>query len=283
MHVDDPMQPSIVGHYIQPPFSVLDRRKGEWRKRTQWWREQLPDDADGRDVACNASGGIMSIGDGVSRFDPTLAEVFYRWWTASGDLVFDPCCGGVTRGLVASAMRRRYVGVDVRSEQVAANSAYGDMWRVGDGRVGHMSGVDAVFTCPPYWRLERYSDQSDDMSAMTLAQYRQAVNEIAAASYGALAENRYIGVVISDARGRDGLYAGLPAMWWQAMSDAGFGMLADMVVLDPVGRKYLTGWKLLGTSRKPTRVHQYLLVGVKGDARQAAARLHSKDMHTTPI
>ena len=35
--------------------------------------------------------------------------------------VLDPFCGGPVRGLVASATGRKYTGLDIRKEQVAAN------------------------------------------------------------------------------------------------------------------------------------------------------------------
>ena len=282
MHVNDPAQPSIVGHYIQPPFSVLDRKKGEWQKRTRWWRDRLPDDAIGREATSNASTGIMSIGDGISRFDPTVAEIFYRWWTKPGDVVIDPFSGGPTRGLVAQAMGRNYHGIDIRPEQVAANRQHGDLWQVGDAITWRPPPADAIFTCPPYAHLERYSDDPRDLSTLDWPQFQGEYSVAIHKMVASLHDDRYIGIVISDIRDKTGMYLGLPDLTRQALRQAGCGILADMVILDPIGRKYLTGWKLLGQSRKPQRVHQHLIIGVKGKPSGAAERLQAWGMHITP-
>lgn len=283
MHVTDPDQPPIVGHYIQPPFSVLDRRKGDWQKRTRWWRDQLPDDAEGRTAASNPQSGIMSIGDGISRFDPTLAEIFYRWWTKPGDRIYDPFAGGVTRGLVAQHMGRTYHGVDIRQQQVDTNRKHSDLWDVGDATT-HIETVpaDAVLTCPPYGDLERYSDDPRDLSAMAWETFTIHYAEALRSAIESMSADRYIGIVISDIRGKDGGYRGLPDLTRTILRDEGVTIVGDMVILDPIGRKHLTGWKLLGQSRKPTRVHQEMVIGVVGDPVVAAKRLWSSRMHEPP-
>lgn len=282
MHVNDPAQPTIVGHYIQPPFSILDRRKGEWRKRTQWWRTQIPDDAEGRSAPCNPSKGIMSIGDGTSRFDPTIAEIFYRWWTRKGDHIIDPFSGGPTRGLIAEKMGRKYTGIDIRPEQIAANRQYGDHWEIGDATHWSPPPADAIFTCPPYLGLERYSDNPHDLSNMGLEDYDTAIHAAIANTMAALRNHRYIGIVISDVRGKDGNYQRLPDLIRTALATSGCHIVNSLIVVDPVGKKYLTGWKLLGQSRKVQRTHQELIIAVKGDNRTAAQRLFTPDMHHTP-
>ena len=57
----------------------------------------------------------------LSIFDPVLCEVAYRWFCPPGGSVLDPFAGGSVRGLVATRLGRRYFGVDLRDEQVAAN------------------------------------------------------------------------------------------------------------------------------------------------------------------
>ena len=73
------------------------------------------------------------------------------------------------RGIVASRLGRRHVGIELRPEQVAANRAQLAFaadplpdWRVGDahdlGTIASDVAADLIFSCPPYWNLERYSD-----------------------------------------------------------------------------------------------------------------------------
>ena len=78
-----------------------------------------------------ALGGYMANGSvvdregagqtGTSIFDPVLCELMYRWFCPPEGTILDPFAGGSVRGIVASKMGRRYVGVDLRAEQVEAN------------------------------------------------------------------------------------------------------------------------------------------------------------------
>lgn len=61
------------------------------------------------------------LSSGTSIFDPTLCELAYRWFSPVGGRVLDPFAGGSVRGIVAAALGRQYVGVDLRAEQVEAN------------------------------------------------------------------------------------------------------------------------------------------------------------------
>lgn len=58
---------------------------------------------------------------GTSIFDPVLCELAYRWFSPPGGTILDPFAGGSVRGIVAAKLGRRYIGIDLRSEQIEAN------------------------------------------------------------------------------------------------------------------------------------------------------------------
>lgn len=273
--IDSPDQPRIVGHYIQPPFSVLNRRERAWQQRRAEWRAVIPDDAIGRTATSTPTSGVMAIGDGISRFDPVVAELFYRWWTVPGDIVYDPFCGGPTRGAVAHMMGRPYIGVDVRPEQITANRATfdGPTWRVGDARDSLDEPVDAILTCPPYVGLERYSDLPSDLSTLTWDSFAPAMRDAIRAATSALREDRFAGFVVGDVRDSDGGYVGLPDLVRDSLVGAGLSVVATVVLVDPIGTRRLVGWKNLAAGRIVQRVHQELIVAVKGDRKAAATRI----------
>lgn len=215
--------------------------------------------------------------------NPTIAEIFYRWWTRKGDHIIDPFSGGPTRGLIAEKMGRKYTGIDIRPEQIAANRQYGDHWEIGDATSWSPPPADAIFTCPPYLGLEHYSDNPHDLSNMGLEDFDTAIHAAIANTVAALRNHRYIGIVISDVRRKDGSYQRLPDLIRTALAASGCHIVNSLIVVDPVGKKYLTGWKLLGQSRKVQRTHQELIIAVKGDIRTAAQRLATPDMHHTPL
>lgn len=124
-----------------PPFTVLDARQGYWRRRKRMWLGLGIESELGRDVAganirfgansamrraLHGEGKDFAAGGGVeapalSIFDPVLAELAYRWFSPADGVVLDPFAGGAVRGVVAARTGRRYVGVDLRPEQVEAN------------------------------------------------------------------------------------------------------------------------------------------------------------------
>lgn len=61
------------------------------------------------------------LSSGTSIFDPVLCELAYRWFSPPGGRILDPFAGGSVRGIVAAALGRHYVGIDLRPEQVEAN------------------------------------------------------------------------------------------------------------------------------------------------------------------
>lgn len=63
------------------------------------------------------------LSSGTSIFDPVLCELAYRWFSPPGGRILDPFAGGSVRGIVAAALGRHYVGIDLRPEQVEANRA----------------------------------------------------------------------------------------------------------------------------------------------------------------
>lgn len=66
-------------------------------------------------------GGMAAGQTGTSIFDPVLCELSYRWFSPPGGVILDPFAGGSVRGIVCAALGRRYVGIDLRPEQIEAN------------------------------------------------------------------------------------------------------------------------------------------------------------------
>lgn len=281
----------LAGTYIEPPMSVIDRRSGRWKRRAAQWR------ALGIRSELGREGGLLhpetsylrirsdASDSGTSIFDPVLTELCLRWYSRPGDRVLDPFAGGSVRGVVSSALGRWYTGVDLRADQVEANREQaglgGDVapeWIVGDSArlpdlldTGYEA--DLILTCPPYGDLERYSDDPADLSTMAWRDFLDAYRLILRHSVDALARDRFVCVVVSDVRDRSGTYRGLPWETVRALSDAGAHTIADAVILDPMGSKQMTAARTFEAGRLLQRVHQYLIVAVRGDRRVASARL----------
>lgn len=300
--IEAPPPVSLADKFGVPPMSVLDRRGGEWQDRKRRWGSLGMQSELGRDAGASKSMvegdhfmarllrgetgdmGVM-LGGGVSIFDPVVCELAYRWHTLPGDRILDPFAGGSVRGIVASTLARWYVGVDLRGEQIAANEAQthlgsdiaprwiqGDSARLSD-HLDPADEFDLVFSCPPYADLEVYSDNPRDLSRMPYEEFRDAHARIIAAATARLRNDRFAAWVISDVRDKKGAYRGLVVDTIRAFEAAGLSFHNDAVLLDQVGTAAVRAERPFRATRKLTRVHQHLLIFVKGDAKRAATRL----------
>lgn len=241
---------------------------------TSAWAEQ-------RGGAVAAPGGS----GGASIFDPTLCELVYSWFSPPGGLVLDPFAGGSVRGIVASRLGRRYLGIELRPEQIAANeeqaraicrpSDPNPEWILGDARdsaeLTAGRHADLVFSCPPYGDLEVYSDDPRDLSTLPWERFAPAYRACVAGAISALKPDRFACFVVGDFRAKSngGSYRGFPEYTAAAMAAAGAAKYNEMILVTPCGSLPIRVASQFPASRKIGKTHQNVLVGVKGDARKA--------------
>ena len=126
---EQPKQNGILAdRFGIPPFSVLNAREGWWQKRKKQWLDLgiKSEVGRGEELTYNISKGdvgkrILAAGGATSIFDPVITELVYRWFSAPDSVILDPFAGGSVRGIVAAILGRKYIGVDLRKEQVEAN------------------------------------------------------------------------------------------------------------------------------------------------------------------
>lgn len=276
---------SLNDRFGAPPFSVLDARQGYWAEGKRRWLDAGVMSAEGRADELIASclktdaytNGTEYMAPSTSIFDPFLAELMCRWFCPPGGSVLDPFAGGSVRGIVAEATGHPYTGIELRHEQVEANRAnardlgLSPTWICDDAlnildRVGERS-ADMVLTCPPYADLEVYSDDPRDLSAMGYDAFLDAYREIISRTCRCLRDGRLAVVVIGDVRAPDGTYRGLVSETQRAFSDAGLSLYDDMVYLEPLGTAAVRAPRSMDSMRKVTKVHQSVLVFLKGGQR----------------
>jgi DNA modification methylase len=220
----------------------------------------------------------MSSQTGTSIFDPVLCELMYRWFAPEGGTVLDPFAGGSVRGLVAASLGHPYTGIDLSRRQIEANRAQAGLlspeapvpeWIAADSRTalaGIQDGVDLVFSCPPYFDLEVYSDDPADISAMSYPDFAEAYDDIIAQAVGKLRRGRFAVFVVSEVRGPTGPYRGLVPHTIRAFERAGAAFYNEIVLVNSIGSLPIRITKQFEASRKIGRTHQNVLVFVKGGA-----------------
>lgn len=235
--------------------------------------------------SCWPAAGVESqygTASGTSIFDPVLCELAYRWFCPPGGTIVDPFAGGSVRGIVASHCGRRYVGVELRQEQVTANREQEAIatdpkpeWRCGDSRdIDRIAaGIDAdfVFSCPPYADLEVYSDDPADLSTLDYPAFRESYREIIAKTCAILKNDRFACFVVGDVRDKSGNYYNFVGDTVEAFRAAGLNYYNEAILVTAVGSLPIRVGKQFTSGRKLGKTHQNVLVFVKGDGKKAAA------------
>jgi hypothetical protein len=230
------------------------------------------------------AGGMAANQSGTSIFDPVLTELSYRWFCPPGGQILDPFAGGSVRGIVASFLGRRYLGVELREEQIAANrhqagqicraGALVPEWIEGDSR--HQDTLlpegfeaDFVFSCPPYADLEVYSEDPRDLSTMDYGDFLAAYIEIIAKACARLRNDRFACFVVGDVRDKSGFYRGFPWHTISAFEAAGLRLYNEAVLYTAAGSLPMRVNRQFSAGRKFGKTHQNVLVFCKGDWRKA--------------
>jgi DNA modification methylase len=270
------------------PFSVLDSKTKEWRKRKKIWLSKGIKSELGRDDDLMSFQRIYSKGNKrlfedrkTSVFCPVLTELMYKWFCIDGGKILDPFAGGSVRGIVANYLNYNYCGIELREEQVKSNVEQSNEilinnskpnWMVGDSEklleeIDNES-FDMVFTCPPYFDLEVYSDNKDDLSNMDfdnfVIKYKNILNKVVEK----LKNNRFLCIVIGDVRDKDrtkNWYRDLISLTKNIIQDnEGMHLYNDIILLDNIGTSAMRVEQAF-TKRKLVKIHQNVLVFYKGE------------------
>jgi len=263
------------------PFSILDTRTKEWQTRKRWWISTYGIKSEqGREHVQSSSKFWTDEDESTaSIFDATLCEVMYEWFVPKGGKILDPFAGGSVRGIVAEEMGYKYTGIDVSKTQIEANKLQSSKptYLEGDSEVileTHIPNhsVDFVFTCPPYYDLEVYTDNPDDLSNLSISDFDAKYRSILKKSADKLKDNRFFTIVVSEVREQSvtgnykiGKYKGLVWKTIQFLEECGLSFYNDMVLFNSQHQASRVASTYFERNRKVASVHQNILVFVKGN------------------
>ncbi|KAL1503698.1 hypothetical protein AB1Y20_012171 [Prymnesium parvum] len=278
----------LASRFGAPPFSVLDARKGYWRKRRKYWERTYGMRSElGRGDNLLGFKGLGGDGArGTSVFCPVLTEMMYRWFCPSGGTVLDPFAGGCVRGCVAARLGLAYVGVDLSEAQLEENRRQAEsmraiaasaaaqwtppLWIASDSReLPRLEGVprpvDFVFSCPPYFNLEAYSDDPRDLSCVrSYAAFNAAHRDIIRAAVDRLGKNRFCCFVVGEIRDEDGFMCNFVSDTIAAFLDAGVRLYNHAVMMLPLHSLPMRASNVFSAAAKLGMCHQHILVFYKG-------------------
>lgn len=152
-----------------------------------------------------------------SEFNPELAKRIILYWSNKGDTILDPFAGRSTRMVVASMLGRNYMGFEISPialEDLKEKRAHRQLslnpsdialdLRLADGCLldgVQDNSVDFIFTCPPYWNLERYESVPGQLSdCLTYEGFLERVEVCAKNCYRVLKPSKFVAWVVADFR-----------------------------------------------------------------------------------
>jgi len=285
--------------FEEPTISILDRRSGRWQTRKKYWKNQGIASELGRnenliyrpalETDSSISKKIRAIGNGTSVFDPALAECLIEWFSKEGNMIFDPFAGGSVRGLVSSLKSRQYLGIDLSESQIKENkkqlhlakNEFEPIWKQGNSCeinsiIPEGFRADFILSCPPYFNLERYTKDENDLSNMSWNSFLDSYRIIIKSSVSLLNENRFIAWVIGDVRDEEGFLLPFIPETIKAFEDSGARLYNHAITADIIGSGAMVMRERFLKSRKIVTKHQHCLIFVKGNPIQAAQYLNGE-------
>lgn len=297
--------PARVLHekYIVPPFSVFNTHQPYWKERTEFWNRIGLYGTNGRVTDSNGlsydnrrmdnyatkKSGSKKTNNGTSIFSPVLAEVVYKWFAVPGSRVFDPFAGGIVRGGMAAMLGHSYVGCDINPAQVDSNYEEKQRlfekynisgcceWVCQDAAEYTGEKADLVFTCPPYYNLELYTNDPRDLSnCENYAEFIKKYTQIVYLCYNVLKNDSFMVWVVSDVRDKKTTeYYGLVADTIKIAQQAGFKLYNEIILYNETGNLAIVSGDYIDRYRKVGRQHQNVLVFFKGDPKNIKEKFGS--------
>ena len=279
-------EPLLRDKFIEPPFSILDSKQGNWRNRVNKWKSIGIKSEIGRQNIIRKPTGNLSVEgakktghkvhDGTSIFDPALCEVLYHWFCPKNGKILDPFAGGSVRGIVANYLGYKYTGIDIRQEQIDSNRDQAlnilqvnnqPQWYVGDSNIvldtEFNYKFDLIFSCPPYAYLEVYSDIKGDISNMDYNTFIEAYKSIIKKSIYHLKTGGFACFVVGEVRDKNGNYIGFVPDTIKSFEMAGMKYYNECIYLQGLGGACLNAGRFMDKSKKVKKIHQNVLIFIK--------------------
>ena len=250
---------------IWPVDELIRRRVRDWRRltgetgHTGERAEKFRKDHD------SVFTGTYSV------FPAPLAEwILLRYGGEPGGRVLDAFAGGPPRAIVSSIMGYEYHGFEIRTEQINENlriinglGLKNIMYHLGDGceLETDINGFDVAFTCPPYFNLEVYSDQKDDISNLpTYEDFDREMRKCALAHKPLMKPGAFVCIVIGNFRDKKtGELVDFRADTVENFRSAGFKFWQEVILSKNFGsaaKRSTNAWK----GKKLVSRHEFLLV-----------------------
>lgn len=251
-------------------------------QRTRQHREELgisfkeyldkyvPDDVKEREAS-----KVLSAG--VSLLDPVMAEIVCRWFGQDNCKTFDCFAGDSVFGYVSAHLGNEFIGIELRPEQARLNNERVEGMTAryinddGQNVAQHIApdSQDLLFSCPPYFDLEKYSDLENDASNQdSYEDFIKILENAFKAAVGCLKDNRFAVIVVGDVRDKStGFYYDFCGDIKRIFKEVGMQLYNEIILVETGASTALCAGRYM-ESRKVAKMHQNILVFYKGKTKE---------------
>jgi hypothetical protein len=286
---------SAVRHKLLAHITMTnawDTVKGDWLRIKREWNEKINEAGAikgvlnpmfaSRDGCWQGSNGFANVVTGHSHngnasvLDPVACEVILRFFMPrEGRRVYNPFGGGVQFGFVAGSYGYDYIASEIRQNQCDANNLIcqdlnSAKWIKSDSSLYEPEGMfDLVFTCPPYYKVEKYTDydgtspEGEINSFSTYEQFRDALFSGYKIAMAHLNDNCFFVVMTGDSRDKNGAYYCSEAETEMFLKDQGLSIYNKIVYLECEFTRLAHAKKTLNMRKFPKR-EQKIIIAYKG-------------------
>jgi hypothetical protein len=221
-----------------------------------------------------------SFNGNASVLDPVACEVILRFFMpANGKRVYNPFGGGVQFGFVTGSNGYEYIASEIRQNQCDANNILcqdfeNTKWIKSDSSTYEPEGMfDLCFSCPPYYKVEKYVDYDDIIPEGELnnipsyEEFRETLFSGYKKAIEKLNDNCFFVVMTGDSRDKNGAYYGCEAEHELFFKEQGLHIYNKIVYLECEFTRLAHAKRTLNYRKFPKR-EQKILVFYKGDMKK---------------
>lgn len=221
-----------------------------------------------------------SFNGNASVLDPVACEVILRFFMPTdGKRVYNPFGGGVQFGFVAGSYGYEYIASEIRKNQCDANNILcqdldSAKWIKSDSSTYEPDGVfDLCFSCPPYYRVEKYVDYEGIIpdgelnNIPTYDEFRDTLFEGYKKAIEHLNDNCFFVIMTGDSRDKKGAYYGIESEHELFFKDQGLHIYNKITYLECEFTRLAHAKRTLDYRKFPKR-EQKILVFYKGDMKK---------------
>lgn len=236
---------------------------------TKFLKELINDKSQARETLnSNRSDRRHGVNNGkCSVFNPQLAQMILAAYAPMNGKIYDPFGGGGTRGYIATKMGYDYTGVEIREEEYNRVLAQMKEWNLNfkfiladSVKYRPNESFDFIYTCPPYYDLEVYSDMEEDLSnAPSYGEYLNMLQKVLKNCYDILKKDSFAVFVVGNFRNKKGELEHLNGDLITKAKEVGFKLWDELIWMG-ASNVALTRCGKFEKNRKSVRMHEYIII-----------------------